>query len=131
MPPIEVVTNSGDGEVCAAPTEHNGVLVTRHHNDENQRTAVTIQQELQVLRSDLFDMDDANSSIKLIMSKVEQLTRVENSVVARQREEIDWLKVEVERLTKESNMLREPVSEAARACFRSTIGLVPENNAYQ
>ena len=107
MPPIEVVTNSGDGEVCAVPTEHNGVLVTRHHNDENQRTAVTIQHELQVLRSDLFDMDDANSSIKLIMSKVEQLTRVENSVVARQREEIDWLKVEVERLTKESNMLRD------------------------
>jgi len=111
MPSNVVGSKSGGGAVCAAPTaptEHNGVLVvTGHQNDENQQTAMSIQHELQVLRSDLFDMDDANSSIKLIMSKVEQLTRVENSVVARQREEIGWLKIEVERLTKESNMLRD------------------------
>ena len=65
--------------------------------------ASSIQRELQILRGDLFDIADADSSVGLILKKVQQLTDYENRVIDQQRNDIETLTKELESLRQEGN----------------------------
>lgn len=58
----------------------------------------TIELELQQLRGELFDISDTDSSVAIILTKVQQLTEFENRIVEEQRLEIERLSVELNEL---------------------------------
>ena len=72
----------------------------------------SIQLELQQLRGDLFDISDADSSIALILNKVQQLSEHENKVVEEQQQEIERLRSEL-KFQKESRTSAARVVTAA------------------
>ncbi|KAL7445322.1 hypothetical protein ACHAXH_007796 [Discostella pseudostelligera] len=66
--------------------------------DSTVSSPSTIRRELQHLRGELFDILDANSSVAIILTKVQQLTEFENRIVEEQRLEIERLSVELKEL---------------------------------